>query len=80
MASNTAGDGTGCDNMTAVIIKFKETFTKAANNMSTIDDTKNARKRAAASPLKTDDDEQTKKQKTDAELPTPSIIDTSAEA
>lgn len=28
LAPNTCGDGTGCDNMTAVIIQFQKTFTE----------------------------------------------------
>lgn len=31
MAPNTLGDGTGCDNMTAVIVKFKSSLTSSSS-------------------------------------------------
>jgi protein phosphatase 1G len=34
LAPNTMGDGTGCDNMTAIIVQFKPTFTENGNGDS----------------------------------------------
>lgn len=42
LAPNTAGDGTGCDNMTAVIVQFKK------NQQQTDDQVPNSRKRVAS--------------------------------
>lgn len=42
MAPNTAGDGTGCDNMTAVIVQFKKI------QPQTDDQVPNSRKRVAS--------------------------------
>lgn len=42
LAPNTAGDGTGCDNMTAVIVQFKKIV------QQTDDQLLNSRKRAAS--------------------------------
>lgn len=51
LAPHTKGDGTGCDNMTAIIVQFKPNFTGAAS-----------RKRACTPEPETD----CKKVKTDA--------------
>ena len=32
LAPNTLGDGTGCDNMTAVIVQFKSSLSNDVNN------------------------------------------------
>lgn len=51
LAPNTAGDGTGCDNMTAVIVQFKQIF------QQTDDQAPNSRKRAASPvPVSSDND------------------------
>lgn len=51
LAENTYGDGTGCDNMTAVIVQFKPALVTKYDNGSTgetISSTKAANKRAAS--------------------------------
>lgn len=67
------GDGTGCDNMTAVIVKLKDGF--AASKITSATDT--GRKRPA-SPLSEADSglqEDLKRQKTDSSSPAPASID-----
>lgn len=63
------GDGTGCDNMTAVIIQFKPTILELETSIVTDDGISAARKRSA-SPSRDDDDinqESHKRIKTDQE-------------
>lgn len=56
LAPHTKGDGTGCDNMTAIIVQFKPNFTGAAS-----------RKRAASpEPETTEDGSDCKKAKTES--------------
>ncbi|KAG4071622.1 hypothetical protein HA402_011776 [Bradysia odoriphaga] len=60
LAPNTAGDGTGCDNMTAVIVQFKQIV------QQTDDQAPNNRKRAASpvSAVSASDNELHKRMKT----------------
>lgn len=37
LAPNTAGDGTGCDNMTAIIVQFKSSLLKRSSSDSSDD-------------------------------------------
>lgn len=76
MAPNTCGDGTGCDNMTAVIVQFKpsllEEYSKNDLNasMDVTTSTSTAKKRAASPSTEADDglsnNDSTKRPKTDA--------------
>jgi hypothetical protein len=79
------GDGTGCDNMTAIIVKFKDTIFKqpdsqssACNSETAIE--KPARKRsidAADSESLSSSEPNGKKQKIEDDL-APSTVDTSS--
>ena len=77
LAPNTLGDGTGCDNMTAIIVKFKPTLFKlpVQKDVSSSEAECVVQKRAH------EDDEVTdhmdKKQKIEDDL-TPSTVDTSS--
>jgi len=57
LAPNTAGDGTGCDNMTAVIVQFKK-------NIQPMDDQVPNNRKRAASPLAVPSDDEHKRLKT----------------
>lgn len=59
LSPNTNGDGTGCDNMTAVIVQFKPSF--SVNQIT-------ARKRAASVSSADVDVDKTKRVKTDANV------------
>lgn len=61
LAPNTAGDGTGCDNMTAVIVQFKNIL------QLTDDQVPNSRKRAASPVSVSSDNEIHKRLKTSDE-------------
>lgn len=83
LAPNTLGDGTGCDNMTAIIVKFKpEIFELPATSSP---DTNEAAQNTQAKRSLTDDDNEVseaiaaapqKKLKIDDDL-TPAAVDTS---
>lgn len=79
LAPNTIGDGTGCDNMTAIIIKFKpDLFELPAPQIAeaNAEPQKMSRKRSCegeAEPLQNSD----KKQKIEDDL-TPAAVDTSS--
>lgn len=86
LAPNTIGDGTGCDNMTAVIVQFKPLL--ASDTQSTKDNenavdatatsTANSKKRSA-SPTKLDDEtESHKKIKIDAQDDVSSAVETTS--
>lgn len=57
LAGNTMGDGTGCDNMTAVIVRFKPALYQRPVQAS--------KKRCATSPTATPEEEKAKRIKTD---------------
>lgn len=83
MAPNTLGDGTGCDNMTAIIVKFKPEIFKLPVTSSP-DANEAAQNTQAKRSLAEDDSEQSeaiaaapqKKLKLDDDL-TPAAVDTS---
>lgn len=60
LAPNTSGDGTGCDNMTAVIVQFKKI-------VQTDDQLPNSRKRAASPIAVSSDNDVHKRVKTNDE-------------
>lgn len=68
MAPNTCGDGTGCDNMTAVIIQFQPKLTEKFPSSETCADEVITLKKRQASPTSNNDELTTtssKKIKTD---------------
>lgn len=79
MAPNTLGDGTGCDNMTAIIVKFKPTLFKlpVQKDASNSEAECVAQKRAHEDNEVSDIEHKEKKQKLDDDL-TPSTVDTSS--
>ncbi|CAG9807593.1 unnamed protein product [Chironomus riparius] len=80
LAPNTLGDGTGCDNMTAIIVKFKPTLFKlptAQKDVSNSEAECIAHKRAHEEDGVADKEHTDKKQKLDDDL-TPSTVDTSS--
>lgn len=79
LAPNTLGDGTGCDNMTAIIVKFKPTLFQlpASNDVSNSEAECIAHKRAHENETDEIVEPSDKKPKLDDEL-TPSTVDTSS--
>jgi protein phosphatase 1G len=79
LAPNTLGDGTGCDNMTAIIVKFKPTLFKlpVQKDVSNSEAECVAHKRALETDDVTDSEHSEKKQKIEDDL-TPSTVDTSS--
>lgn len=82
LAPNTIGDGTGCDNMTAVIIQFKPLLLsecqKIDENQMAVDSittsTANSKKRSA-SPTKLDEESESQKRiKTDDQKDAESVV------
>lgn len=80
LAPNTVGDGTGCDNMTAVIVQFKpalvakfETTASVANDNAVDVTTTSAAKKRSASPT-TESESQNKRIKTDDRNEVESVI------
>lgn len=77
LAPNTLGDGTGCDNMTAIIVQFKNlgSATVAAAGAAA------TRKRTSSSGGEPKDESESKRLRTDPTLKEPTqapIIDTSS--
>ncbi|XP_063821855.1 probable protein phosphatase CG10417 isoform X2 [Ostrinia nubilalis] len=64
LAPSTMGDGTGCDNMTAIIVRFKDGAIADAASAST----DGAKKRAADEEPSADDQQHSKRQKVDDPL------------
>lgn len=84
LAPNTIGDGTGCDNMTAVIVQFKPLLvtelqknncTKNATDVTTTSTATN--KKRSASPTKLDDEAESHKRiKTDDQKDMDGVVST----
>ena len=66
LAPDTMGDGTGCDNMTAVIVKFKPGFV-TVKNVITNGSTTNGSKAAEDNGSKEEDGPVSKRQKLDCD-------------
>lgn len=68
LAPNTAGDGTGCDNMTAVIIQFQSAMLDRCCTDANTEDVATANKKRPLSPSKSlDSTDSIKKLKTDSD-------------
>ncbi|CAG9783837.1 unnamed protein product [Diatraea saccharalis] len=66
LAPSTMGDGTGCDNMTAIIVRFKDgVIAEAVHHTNTTD---GAKKRAAEEEPSVDEQQDVKRQKVDDPL------------
>ncbi|XP_072943734.1 protein phosphatase 1G isoform X2 [Epargyreus clarus] len=65
LAPSTMGDGTGCDNMTAIIVRFKDGIIAEAGQHTSTD---GAKKRAAEEEPSTDEQQESKRQKFDDSL------------
>ncbi|XP_059612030.1 probable protein phosphatase CG10417 [Phlebotomus argentipes] len=81
LARNTLGDGTGCDNMTAIIVKFprggvRETAAKASVETSEV--VASSKKRSASTDAK-EAEEGAKRLKTDDEFPAAVVVDTNVD-
>lgn len=82
LAKNTIGDGTGCDNMTAVIVQFKPKLLAdfEANEEKPIDkEGEESNRKRVASPIPADN-ETLKKAKTDQEEDQQAVASLEAEA
>lgn len=64
LAPNTMGDGTGCDNMTTIIIKFKNGAIADVGSAST----EGSKKRVAEEEPSQDEKQESKRQKVDDPL------------
>lgn len=86
LAKNTIGDGTGCDNMTAVIVQFKpkllDDFDEKLPEETTINEKtdENNRKRVASPIMPDGGDDNVKKIKTDADEDQQAVASLEAEA
>lgn len=68
LAQNTAGDGTGCDNMTAVIIQFQTPLLERCRTDANSEDVAATNKKRPISPCKSlDSTDSIKKMKTDTD-------------
>lgn len=65
LAPSTMGDGTGCDNMTAIIVRFKDGVITDVGQHTTIEGSK---KRAAEEEPSVEEQQDTKRQKVDDPL------------
>lgn len=66
LAPSTMGDGTGCDNMTAIIVRFKDgVISDVGEHTSNVDASK---KRAAEEEPSLDEQQESKRQKIDDPL------------
>lgn len=80
LAPNTLGDGTGCDNMTAIIVKFKPDLFQLPGSKDAVSNSEAecvAHKRTHDSDAEGIVEPSDKKQKLDDDL-TPSTVDTSS--
>lgn len=66
LAPSTMGDGTGCDNMTAIIVRFKDGI--IAEAVQHTSNPEGSKKRAAEDEPSTDEQQESKKQKFDDTL------------
>lgn len=64
LAPSTMGDGTGCDNMTAIIVKFKDGAIVEAGSATT----EGPKKRPAEEDPSQDEQQESKRQKVDDPL------------
>lgn len=66
LAPTTMGDGTGCDNMTAIIVRFKDGVISDVGQHSS--NTEGSKKRSAEDEPCVDNQQDTKRQKLDDSL------------
>lgn len=81
LAKNTIGDGTGCDNMTAVIVQFKPKLLSdfEANEEKSTDKEEESNRKRVASPIPAENENQ-KRAKTDQEEDQQAVAGLEAEA